>query len=101
MTAKELAAATGLTPGAVTTVLDRMEAAKLAALLERDVDRRRLVVELTSEARKKIERIWGPLVADGMAMMRRHSAGELKLVLEFVEKVRAIQQAHIARVERD
>ena len=100
MTAKELAGATGLTPGAVTTVLDRMEAAKLARRRHDDVDRRRLVVEVTAEARKKMEQIWGPLVADGMAMMRRHSSEELKLVLAFIEKVRAIQQAHIARLER-
>lgn len=100
MTAKELAEATGLTPGAVTTVLDRIESARLARRRRDPVDRRRLVVELTAEARRRVDEIWGPLVADGTTMMSRYTSEELELVRDFVKKVRAIQLTHIARIER-
>ncbi len=99
MTAKELAEATGLTPGAVTTVLDRMEAAGLARRRHDEADRRRVQVELTAEARRKINEIWGPMTVDGAALMRRYSTDELTLIRDFLKKVRAVQLAHIARIE--
>lgn len=99
LSAKELAHATGLTPAAVTTVLDRLEAAKLARRRHDENDRRRVLMELTAAGRKKIDEIWGPLVEDGMAMMRRYSTRDLELVREFLKKVRAIQLAHIRRIE--
>jgi DNA-binding MarR family transcriptional regulator len=58
LTAKELAQATGLTPGAVTTVLDRLEEAKLARRTYDENDRRRVSLELTATGRKKIDEIW-------------------------------------------
>ena len=99
MTAKELAQATGLTPGAVTTVIDRMESAKLARRRHDDHDRRRVWVELSAGGRKKIDAIWGPLVRDGMAMMRRYSTKDLEGFRAFLRKVRAIQREHIGRIE--
>jgi DNA-binding MarR family transcriptional regulator len=99
MTAKELAGATGLTPGAVTTVIDRMESAGLARRRHDQADRRKLQVELTAEAMRKIDEIWGPLMVEGGAMMRRYSTAELQLLRDFLKKVRALQQTHIARLE--
>src|SRR5690348_15837413 len=66
MTAKELAEATGLTPGAVTTVLDRLESTGLARRRHDQQDRRRVLVELIAEAKRKIDEIWGPLLAEGL-----------------------------------
>jgi DNA-binding MarR family transcriptional regulator len=99
LTAKELAKATGLTPGAVTTVLDRLETAKLARRRHDEKDRRRLLMELTTVGRKRIDEIWGPLVSDGMAMMRTYSSKDLERIRTFLKKVRAIQLEHIARIE--
>lgn len=100
LTAKELAEATGLTPGAVTTVLDRLESAGLARRRHDANDRRRVQVELTAEARRKIEELWGPMVADGLTMMRRYSVSDLELIREFIQKVRELQIAHTERIER-
>ncbi|MBL8954155.1 MAG: MarR family transcriptional regulator [Myxococcaceae bacterium] len=99
LTAKELAQAAGLTPGATTTVLDRLEASKLARRRYDESDRRRVLMELTPAGKKRIDEIWGPLVRDGAAMMQRYSTRELELVRDFVKKVRAIQAQHIARIE--
>lgn len=99
LTAKELAQATGLTPGAVTTVLDRLEAAKLARRQYDENDRRRVLMEITAGGRNKIDALWGPMVKDGMAMMRRYSTQDLSLIRDFLKKVRAIQTTHLKRVE--
>jgi DNA-binding MarR family transcriptional regulator len=99
MTAKDLADATGLTPGAVTTVIDRLEEAGLARRRADEADRRRVVVELTAQARHKFESIWGPLVTDGEAMMKRYTVADLEIVRDFLVRTREIQARHIARLE--
>src|SRR5580693_2437800 len=49
--AGKLAAATGLTSGAITTALDRLERAGYARRADDPSDRRRVLVELTAKAR--------------------------------------------------
>ncbi len=58
MTAGELAAYTGLTTGAITGVIDRLEAAGFARRVRDPHDRRRVIVE---PLQKRIERVIGPL----------------------------------------
>src|SRR5919109_1824865 len=53
MTAGRLAEATGLTTGAVTTVLDRLEQAGYARRVRDTDDRRRVYVEVTEETRRR------------------------------------------------
>ena len=53
LTAGQLAEQTGLTSGAVTTVIDRLEASGYARRTRDTTDRRRIYVELTDEARGK------------------------------------------------
>jgi DNA-binding MarR family transcriptional regulator len=98
-TAKELAQGTGLTPGAVTTVIDRLEAAGLARRRDDEDDRRRVNVELTPEARRRMNEIWGPMVVDGAEMMKGYSMTDLELVRGFLLKTRDVQRKHIERIE--
>ncbi len=100
LTAKALAEGTGLTKGAVTTVIDRLEAHGLAARKDDPADRRAVVVELTARARKAVEALWWPMVKDGAEMMASYSTAELEVIKGFVEKVIDIQRAHTARVEK-
>jgi DNA-binding MarR family transcriptional regulator len=53
MTAGRLASLTGLTTGAITTVVDRLERAGFAQRVRDERDRRRVHVELTELARQK------------------------------------------------
>ncbi|HJP65214.1 MAG TPA: MarR family transcriptional regulator, partial [Actinomycetota bacterium] len=61
MTAGELATAMGLTTGAVTTVLDRIERKGFARRLRDSADRRKVVVEITEDARDRSWELYGPL----------------------------------------
>src|SRR5947209_10812513 len=64
VTASELAAQAGLTNGAITGVLDRLERAGFARRIPDPADRRRTNVEVTPSFYEQAGRIWGPVAAD-------------------------------------
>src|SRR3954449_10629825 len=64
LTAGQLAAETGLTSGAVTGVIDRLDRAGFARRVSDPNDRRRVKVEVTPKFYARADRIWGPLAAD-------------------------------------
>src|SRR6185503_10609069 len=73
LTAGQLAQASGLSPGATTTALDRLERAAYARRVRDPADRRGILVELTPEARRLIEETYGPIGRAGMARLSRYS----------------------------
>ena len=62
VTAGRLARESGLSTGAVTTVLDRLERAGYARRTSDPDDRRRVLVEMTPAAREANEELYRPLV---------------------------------------
>src|SRR4051812_14376344 len=64
MTAGQLAEAARLTTGAVTGVLDHLEAVGLVRRVRDTTDRRRIIIETTEEMERQAEAVYGPLVAD-------------------------------------
>src|SRR5437763_10548628 len=78
LTAGELAAHSGLTNGAITGVLDRLERVGFARRVSDPADRRRVQVEVTPAFYKRADRIWGPMAADWKATLaKRFTAEEL------------------------
>ena len=96
VTAGELARAAGLSPGAVTTALDRLERAGFA---------RRVLVEPTDRVTRLAEGVYGPLRESGAGLMGRYSERQLKTIVDFLEGAADIQleRAHAVReqVERE
>ena len=97
MTAGALARASGLTTGAVTALLDRMERAGYVRRVRDEQDRRRVHVELTDEAHRRADEIWGPLADTGW-MTSAYSNAELELLRDFLARARAMQEQHTERV---
>jgi DNA-binding MarR family transcriptional regulator len=62
MTAGRLAERTGLTTGAITGIIDRLEAAGLARRSEDPSDRRRVIVAWVPEKLAEVARFYGPMV---------------------------------------
>jgi DNA-binding MarR family transcriptional regulator len=93
ITAGELARRTGLTTGAITGVIDRLERAGFARRRRDSDDRRRVIVEADA---KRIERRIVPLFDSmGRAAARlydEYSAAELSLILDFAVRSRAIAE---------
>jgi DNA-binding MarR family transcriptional regulator len=105
LSAGELAVEAGLSPGAVTTALDRLERVGYARRVRDPGDRRRVLVEPTERAVERAALIWGPLRASGAALVDRFSERELKAIAEFLEGAAEIQLARANEVreqlERD
>jgi len=100
MSAGELAAATGLTRGAMTTALDRIEAGGYAQRVWDQQDRRSVRVVMTDAARKQIEALYGPLAKEGFELLQKYTTQELAAVLRYLEMGRALQRAHAQRIRR-
>lgn len=98
VTAGRLARESGLSTGAVTTVLDRLERAGLARRASDPADRRRVLVEMTPEARAANEELYRPLVEAATEHLARYSEDELALLRDYHRSSRALTQAHADRV---
>jgi DNA-binding MarR family transcriptional regulator len=99
LTAGELAAGAGLTTGAVTGVIDRLERAGYARRTPDPADRRRVKVEVTAEFYRRAERIWGPMAADWeSALSCRFTAAELERIIEFLRATNEVGRRQLDRV---
>ncbi len=99
LTPGEIAIRTGLTSGAVTAMLDRLERVGLVHRRPDPSDRRRVLVQLTDTARRIASEIYGPLAGE-MTEFERYSDAELRLIAEFLRLGTATLKRHADRVER-
>jgi DNA-binding MarR family transcriptional regulator len=99
LTAGELAVESGLTTGAVTAVIDRLERAGYARRVRDEHDRRKVKVEVTGEFYERARAIWGPVAEDWMRVMAdRFTVAELTTVAEFLAQVDDVGARHAERV---
>ena len=98
LTAGEIATQTGLSSGAVTALLDRLERADYVRRIRDPADRRRVWVELTATALKLAAEVYGPL-AEAMAEFDRYSDAELRLITAYTERGSELLLDLTARVE--
>ena len=97
-TAGDLARATGLTTGAVTAVIDRLERAGLARRTRDDVDRRRVLVELTLHERERVAELYQPLIEATEKEMQRYSVEELEVIRDYLQRARRLVEEHAAEI---
>ena len=81
-----LAELTGLSTGAITGVLDRLERAGFVARQPDPGDRRRILVRLTPERMPDMARIFAPLRQGMQQLCSRYSVDELSLILRFLQE---------------
>jgi DNA-binding MarR family transcriptional regulator len=98
LSAGQLASASGLSPGAATTALDRLERAGYALRTRDAQDRRSVLVEMTPLARQRIEELYGPVGTEGRQLLERYSDEELRFLSAFLRDGRALQIRHAALV---
>ena len=99
LTAGELARAAGLSTGAVTGVVDRLERAGFARRIRDTADRRRINIEVTPEFYARAEEIWGPLAHDWQdAITKAFTAAELERIIEFLRAHNEVGARHIDRL---
>jgi DNA-binding MarR family transcriptional regulator len=99
LTAGELAVQSGLTNGAITGVLDRLERAGFARRVLDPADRRRVKVEVTPAFCKRVERIWGPMAGDWQATLaKRFTREELERMADFLRATIEIGSRQLDRL---
>jgi len=84
VTAGRLAELTGLTTGAITGLVDRMEKAGLVRRERDEEDRRKVYIAIVPEALGKIGRFYEPLQKAVTKNWEGYSDAELKLLLRFM-----------------
>jgi DNA-binding MarR family transcriptional regulator len=84
LTAGELAEAVGLSRGAVTTALDRLERRGLVKRARDPEDRRRVTLQPTPEAGRLAWEAYGPLAEMGGPMLAQLSDEELRSAIRFL-----------------
>jgi DNA-binding MarR family transcriptional regulator len=101
LSAGELAIQAGLTAGAVTGVIDRLETAGYARRVSDATDRRRVRVEVTPAFYRSAERIWGPMAADWHSTLsRRFTTEELKQITAFLRVTNELGHRHLERLRK-
>ena len=89
--AGQLAQAGGLSPGAMTTALDRLERAGYVRRVRDAEDRRGVLIEITEHARRLIAEVYGPIGRAGIARLESYSNEQLLLLRTFLREGRALQ----------
>jgi DNA-binding MarR family transcriptional regulator len=92
-TAGKLAELTGLTTGAITGVLDRLERAGFVRREKSAEDRRQVQIKLVAERDEEVSRLFESVGVAIAALCGEHSASELAAVWEFMRRLSAIYQS--------
>lgn len=95
MSAGDLARHSGLTTGAVTAVIDRLEQAGYAQRVADPGDRRRVLVDVTDKTRQMTWELMGkPLIDAAGPVVERYTDAQLELLIDFTRAGREMQERH-------
>ncbi len=98
VTAGELAREAGLTTGAVTSVIDRLERAGYVERESDPNDRRKVLVKMTPAAFEAVYSIWGPETQDYIEQMSSLPRQQLEAFIAFMREANEIQRKHLDRI---
>jgi DNA-binding MarR family transcriptional regulator len=98
MTAGHLSEVTGLSTGATTRLIDRLERQGFARRTTDQSDRRRVVVEATTDNTERVLPLFAAMGKRLGELWASYDAGELAVVLDFMKKTNAILAEENARL---
>ena len=96
VTAGELAEESGLTPGAITTVLDRLEKGGYANRVADPEDRRRVLVVSTVATRQIGARIQGEVELATLRLLEERDPADLTVIRDYLRGARGVYEGQIA-----
>ena len=98
-TAGSLAKATGLTTGAITNVIDRLEKAGFVKRTPDPADRRKVIVSFIPDQHKQAYHHYSNLASDVGQLFNTYTEPELELLLMHTKKLDEIYQQNTLRVQ--
>jgi DNA-binding MarR family transcriptional regulator len=99
--AGRLAEATGLTSGAITTVLDRLERAGHARRVRDPNDRRRVLVEVDPATREGARAFYAEHMELSQQIYESYTREQLELLLGFTRRGREFNERRAAELEQE
>ncbi len=102
MPAGKLAELTGLTTGAITGVIDRLEKAGYAKRVSDTKDRRVTIIELvwSKKTENEIAEMFQPLAVKLMHIGTLYTNDELSFLIEFISKAAKVSQEESVRLRK-
>lgn len=100
ITAGSLAKATGLTTGAITGVIDRLEDAGLARRVRDTADRRRVYVRLTAKAKRWAQRYEDTFGREIDHVTKAYTEDEIALITDYFKRTGAVIHHQIESLKR-
>jgi DNA-binding MarR family transcriptional regulator len=101
LTAGQLAELTGLTSGAITGVIDRLEAKGFAVRSRDPADRRRIIVELQAAKMQEVAPILTGMIRDMIALQADYSDHDLANVVDMLERAGHVLRRHARAIRAD
>ncbi|MCB9099143.1 MAG: MarR family transcriptional regulator [Anaerolineales bacterium] len=98
LTAGQLAELTGLTTGAVTGLIDRLEKAGIARRQPDPNDRRRVIIEPVPGWEEKITPLFDSMIEAFSEATDHYSDDELALILDFMQRAAAVMEQEAAKM---
>lgn len=89
-TAGELSEGTGLSSAATTALIDRLERKGFVQRDRDDVDRRRVLVEMTPDGAARVARYYEPMVREGQTLLAGITADQLEGMLDWLVRARTL-----------
>jgi DNA-binding MarR family transcriptional regulator len=99
-TAGEIARHTGLTSGAVTGLIDRLERLGLVERAADSADRRKVLVRVREDRIGPIAALYSPLEKTMQTLLASYSKEELKVLIDFSERSGDLLQARVAELNQ-
>ena len=98
LTAGEISQRTGLTSGAVTRLIDRLEQRGSVRRRADPEDRRRVRVEITTNAQHVCEPFYGPLEREGTRLLEDLTEKELETIIKYLRVSYELLKKHTERI---
>jgi DNA-binding MarR family transcriptional regulator len=99
-TAGQLAELTGLTTGAITSVINRLEKAGFVRRVKDPHDLRIVLVEPVPSHLQRIQEVFAPLAEAMAELYSRYSSDELQLILDYLERSAQVLARQTERLKR-
>jgi DNA-binding MarR family transcriptional regulator len=99
LSAGQLSERSGLSPAAMTTLIDRLERKGYVRRVRDANDRRRVFVELTDLAKTATCEMYGPLAAESDELLDGYTDEQLAVVRDLLDAGRELTERHHKRIE--
>ncbi len=100
VTAGRLAELTGLTTGAVTNVIDRLEQAGYVVRDKDPNDRRRVLVKPLEGATEQISPLFNSILQKTLHLLSQYSEQEIRVILDFMKRCNDMTLAEMSKMDQ-